>query len=259
MEPDTGAVTYFTPMYGDFRTYLTGTFCCVASSLEYTPRFNEGIYSKGVDRLWVNLYIPSTVEWNEQQITLAESGDVASGEETAKFIVTHCGSPKPVTLSFRVPYWIAAPAVLSLNGAELSRSIKPSTYLSATRVWHEGDTITLRLPRALRLERAKDSPSLVSIFYGPWLLAGELGRDHMPNDVGDKDANLNESPATVPTIVSSSSDPNDWLELEPNSCQVFQFKQVGPASGIRCRPLYDLHHERYSVYWPLRLHSRAVD
>jgi len=32
---------------------------------------------------------------------------------------------------------------------------------------------------------------------------------------------------------------------------VFKLKEVGPASGVVFRPLYDLHHQRYSVYWPL--------
>ncbi len=42
--PDTGAMTYFTPLRGDFRTYLNGTQCCVGSGIENTARYNEGIY-----------------------------------------------------------------------------------------------------------------------------------------------------------------------------------------------------------------------
>ena len=53
--PDTGAVTYFTPLRGNFRTYLDGTFCCVGSGIENTPRYNEGIYFQQDSSLWVNL------------------------------------------------------------------------------------------------------------------------------------------------------------------------------------------------------------
>jgi len=259
LEPTTGAITYFAPLYGQFRTYLDGTFCCVASSLEYTPRFNEGIYFAGGDQLWINLYIPSSVEWNEQQITLTEKGDVASGDETVQFTVTKSAREgeapaepaKLATLNFRIPHWIAGAAVLSINGREQSRTSKPSTYLSATRVWQEGDTLTLTLPAALRIERAKDSDSLGSIFHGPVLLAGELGREGIRRDVGDKDMNLRLPAVKVPAIVSSSPEPKDWLQAEPGNKQVFKAKDAGPASEIIFRPLFDLHHERYSVYWPL--------
>src|SRR5262249_13534807 len=118
-------------------------------------------------------------------------------------------------------------------------------------VWKEGDVITLTLPAALRIEHAKDSKSLVSIFRGPVLLAGELGRDGIRRDVGDKDVNLRVPRPSVPAIVSPSQDPKDWFEPDPSNRQVFKLKEVGPASGVVFRPLYDLHHQRYSVYWPL--------
>ena len=50
--------------------------------------------------------------------------------------------------------------------------------------------VTLEFPAALRLEKAKDDPSMVSVFYGPVLLAGELGHENMPDDFADKDARL---------------------------------------------------------------------
>ena len=176
---------------------------------------------------------------------------MASGDEAAEFTVTNSTNSKPATLNFRVPYWLAGPAVLSINGQEQSRTSKPSTYLNATRVWKEGDVVKLTLPAALRIEHAKDSTSLVSIFHGPVLLAGELGRDGIRREVGDKDMNLRVPRPPVPAIVSSSQDPKDWFDPDPATRQVFKLSAVGPASAIVFRPLYDLHHQRYSVYWPL--------
>ncbi len=62
MAPDSGAVTYFTPFHGQFRTYLNGSFCCSGSGLENTARYNEGIYFHKGDALWGNLYIPSELD-----------------------------------------------------------------------------------------------------------------------------------------------------------------------------------------------------
>jgi hypothetical protein len=43
------------------------------------------------------------------------------------------------------------------------------------------------------------------------------------------------------------------LEPQPANRQVFKAKDAGPASGVLFRPLFDLHHQRYSVYWPLNV------
>ena len=71
--------------------------------------------------------------------------------------------------------------------------------------------MTVTLPAALRLERAKDNPALVSVFFGPVLLAGELGRDNMLNDRGDKDAYLKTPAVAVPEIASAAANPAHWL------------------------------------------------
>jgi len=130
---------------------------------------------------------------------------------------------------------------------------KPASYLSLRRRWKAGDVIELTLPAGLRLEQARDDASMVSLFHGPVLLAGELGKDNMPgSDVGGKDAYLKIAAAPVPDIVSTSGNPADWLVPVPGDPSAFTFKGAGPANGIVVRPLFDVHHQRYSVYWKLR-------
>jgi DUF1680 family protein len=247
MAPDTGAVTYFTPLGGNFRTYLNGTFCCVGTGIENAPRYNEGIYFQQAGAVWINLYIPSILAGKE--LRLRQEGNVVNGDPV-HFIIESNGL-KPETIHFRIPGWISAPAVLCVNGKEQARSTKPSSFLSVTRRWNAGDSITLSLPASLRLERAKDIPSMVSIFKGPVVLAGELGRDQMPNDFADKDAYLKLANATVPALRSVSSNPADWLQPISGQDLAYEAKAAGPAPGITFRPLYEVHHQRYSVYWQL--------
>ena len=63
---------------------------------------------------------------------------------------------------------------------------RPAGFLlSLTRTWKSGDVIDLHLPLALRIRPSMDDPTMVSFFYGPVVLAGELGRDGMPaSDIG---------------------------------------------------------------------------
>jgi DUF1680 family protein len=250
--PDHGHMTYFTPLRGYFRTYLTDNSCCVGSGIENTPRYNEGIYFRRDDTLWINLYIPSQLIWKEAGLTLRQEGDITRGE-TVRVTVVNSSGGKPATVRMRVPHWVSGPAVLALNGQVREPTAKASSYVSLTREWQTGDVITLTLPATLRLERARDVPSMAAIFSGPVLLAGELGRENMPNDLAGKDAYRNVPPALVPEIMTLSANPSDWLEPVDGSPLVFKAHGAGPADGITFRPLYDLHHQRYSVYWSISI------
>ena len=248
--PDSGAVTYFTPFHGHFRTYLNGTFCCSGSGLENTARYNEGIYFHNDDALWVNLYIPSELSWRETGLVLRQQGDITRGDPV-RFTVVKPGA-RAVTLNLRIPAWVGSPATVRINGRPQRVDARPSSYLALRRHWKAGDVIDLTLPAGLRLEHARDDASMVSLFHGPVLLAGELGRDNMPaSDVGNKDAFLKIPAAPVPDIVGKSGNPADWLAPVPGDPSAFKFRDAGPATGIVLRPLFDVHHQRYSVYWRL--------
>jgi hypothetical protein len=158
-----------------------------------------------------------------------------------------------VTLNLRIPAWVAKPVTVRINEKPHGVDAKPASYVSLRRQWKAGDVIELALPAGLRLEQAKDDATMVSIFHGPVLLAGELGKDNMPSsDVGDKDAFLKIAAAPVPDIVATSANPADWLAPLPGDPSAFTVTNAGPANGIVLRPLFDLHHQRYSVYWRLR-------
>ena len=248
--PDTGAMTYFTPLHGDFRTYLDGTHCCVGSGIENTARYNEGIYFQHPGHLWVNLYIPSALDWSAQGLAIKQEG-FPPFTDKVRLTIVRAAHPAEATLHLRVPDWLSGPVALSINGRPQPATATPSSYLAVKRVWQTGDVVTLTLPAALRLERAKDTPSMVSVFYGPVLLAGRLGNDGMPRDFADKDAYLKLPPAPVPAIVNASANPADWLTLADASTLTFKAHDAGPASGLVFQPLYAVHHERYSVYWEL--------
>lgn len=55
--------------------------------------------------------------------------------------------------------------------------ISSGDYIILDRIWKSGDKVELTLPMSLHVERVKGNDSLGAIFYGPVLLAGELGTD----------------------------------------------------------------------------------
>jgi DUF1680 family protein len=254
MDPDSGAMTYFMPLYGNFRTYLDGTFCCTGTGIENPPRYNEGIYFQQGNSLWVNLYIPSQLDWREAGLVVRQDGDITHGE-LVKFTIFKAGT-QSANLNFRIPGWISGPPVLTLNGKVQERAGTPSSYISLDRKWRKGDIVKLKLPASLHLERAKDNSAMVSVFFGPVLLAGELGRENMPKDFAGKDANLKTPAVPVPEIARSFMKPADWLRPVHGASLAYTAHDVGPADGITFRPLYEVHHQRYSVYW--RVHEDSA-
>lgn len=251
MSPVSGEMTYFTPLRGHFRTYMNGTYCCTGTGIENTPRYNEGIYFFKENAVWVNLFIPSQFNWEEAGITMKQEGNGGAGEDVT---ITIIGSDAdtPNTIFLRIPFWVSSGVTLSVNGNLLAESPDASAYFPITRIWKTGDVIALTLPASLRLERAKDDNSMVAIFYGPLLFAGELGADGMPNDFTDKDAYLDAEPVSVPDIVVGDTDPSTWLEASEGSNLTYTAGNAGPATGLVFRPLYEVHHQRYSVYWKLQ-------
>jgi len=246
--PDTGNVTYFTPLHGNFRTYIDGTFCDNGTGIENTPRYNENIYFQQGSTLWINLYIPSEMTWDATGMTISQEGNAAAGEDV-RITIVKVGSAPQATLKLRIPFWASGTAKLTINGAAQDQVPATSTYATLSRDWKAGDVVGLTLPTSLRLEHAQDVTSMVAVFFGPILLAGELGSTSMPSDFADKDAYLTTAPATVPTITNSSTNPADWLQAVAGTPLAFKAHDAGQASGITFQPLYAVHHERYSVYW----------
>jgi uncharacterized protein len=238
-------------LHGHFRTYLDGTFCCTGTGIENTPRYNEGIYYEQGNTLWVNMYFPNEVTWEKGGMTIRQEGHAAIGEPV-KISIVKATDGTQATINLRIPFWVSGKAEVTINGTAAEPTASAGKYLALSRPWKTGDTLALSLPAGLRMERAKDVNSMVSIFYGPVLLAGQLGNSNMPDDFADKDKYLPTAPAAVPTISSSSTNPADWLERLDGSGLASKAQNVGPASGITFAPLYATHHQRYSVYWTLQ-------
>ena len=186
--------------------------------------------------------------WDATGMTIKQEGNAAAGEDVRITIVKTGNSPQ-ATLKLRIPFWVSGTTKLAINGVAQDPVPGPSSYVTLSRDWKTGDAVTITLPASLRLEHAQDVASMVAIFFGPILLAGELGNTNMPSDFADKDAHLKVAPVDVPTIANSSANPADWLSAVAGSPLGFKAHDAGPASDITFRPLYAVHHQRYSVYW----------
>ena len=72
--PEKGGFVYFTPIRPNhYRVYSqpeTSMWCCVGSGLENHTKYGELIYSHSENDVFVNLFIPSELNWKEKGIQL---------------------------------------------------------------------------------------------------------------------------------------------------------------------------------------------
>jgi DUF1680 family protein len=108
--------TYMTPlMSGTAREYSSEEndfWCCVLSGMESHAKHGDSIYWENGDTLFVNLYIPSTVDWHDARLELRTRYPF---EEDIDLTVRRLPGARPFTLALRLPAWASSHTLL-VNG-----------------------------------------------------------------------------------------------------------------------------------------------
>ena len=163
-------VTYFVPVRpGEKREYGNAGTCCGGTGMENHTKYQDSIYFRSADdgTLYVNLYIPSTLEWREKGFAI-EQRTRYPFEGASTITVTGNGR---LAVMLRVPSWVRRGYIVSVNGAAQRITATPGRYVRLDRQWRTGDRIEIAMPLSFRAERTIDDPAVQSIFYGPTLLA----------------------------------------------------------------------------------------
>jgi uncharacterized protein len=253
--PDTGGTTYHVSVKpGHFKVYGThddSMWCRTGTGIENTARYGEGIYFTGTNALWVNLYIPSTMELPERGLKLTQQSKFPA-EDKIMFTVA-CKQPANLSLHLRLPCWLASSAEVKVNGQSLAAKQIPAVgnYLALDRQWRDGDKVELRLPISVRVRPAMDDAKLVSFFYGPVLLAGALGTQDMPaSDVTTSPQGFHNRPVPpVPMLASIAPSALRPATDKPLHFTVPVSDGTNQTRSVEFIPFYELHHQRYSPYW----------
>ena len=120
-DPESGMVCYFLPLLsGAHKVYSTrenSFWCCVGSGFESHAKYGEAIYYRNDRGIYVNLFIPSTVNWSEKGITLRQETAFPSEEKTV--ITIKAERPVQTTVYLRYPSWSGRPSVY-VNGRKQS-------------------------------------------------------------------------------------------------------------------------------------------
>ncbi|GJN82015.1 hypothetical protein PLIIFM63780_005551 [Purpureocillium lilacinum] len=163
-------VTYFQPLTpGTVRDFGNTGTCCGGTGMESHTKYQETVYFRSADgsALWVNLYIPSTLNWAARGFKVKQETTFPRAD-TAKFTIDGQG---PLDLKLRVPGWVRKGFKVTINGHAIpGAEAKPGSYLTLSRTWKRGDVVEVKMPFTIRAERALDRPDTESLMWGPVVL-----------------------------------------------------------------------------------------
>lgn len=224
----TGACVYHLPLgsprnksflkENDFR-------CCNGSGIEAFATLNSGIYYHNESDLWVNLYVPSELNWKERGIVIGQTGDFPS-ESSVEFSIS-VKKKSAFNLHLFIPAWAENTEVF-VNGEKQPGNIAPSSYFDLKREWKNNDKVKLVFQYDFHLKSMPDNDHVVALFYGPVLLAFETSSELILKGTYDE-------------ILSS---------LSVTGQSSFQLNNGGQKYILR--PLYRIENESYGVYATIR-------
>lgn len=239
--PDGRVIYNLTLRQGGTKNYqsLFDSFtCCVGTGMENHVRYGEGIYFHDEKGVWINLFIPSELSWAERGLKLRQETSWPYGEKSTIRII----EMKDTNLVFRLryPQWAREGFNVRWNRRFLRGTSVPGSLFTLKGDFKAGDKLEIEFPMSLRTESMPDNPKRLGVFYGPVLLAANLGPFDDPKA---------SAPDFVPVLVTEGKDPGSWLRPVPGSALTFQTVGVGKPREVSLEPFFAMHDRRYTVFF----------
>ena len=254
-------------MYKTFGTQFDAFWCCTGTGSEEYAKLNDSIYFHDDSSVYVNLFIPSKLDWKERGLQLRQTTKYPNEQ---RITLTMDAAPsKPTTLKIRVPYWATKGVTVAVNGEPMDVTATPSTYLEIHHPWKAGDVVAVDIPMTLHIDQAPDDKQVQAAMYGPLVLAVRQGSEGLTNSMiyggsgpeGFDDgypmptvnlhfpARHRPNNAPVAAAVTSVADDGIWFEQTEGSLRYpLQFRTKGRGPTHSLIPLNLIMDERYSVY-----------
>lgn len=255
-DPQKGMCCYYTSMRpAHYRIYASrdsSFWCCTHTGLESPAKLGRFIYSRQGKDIRVNLFIPSVLSQKEAGVELIQENKLPESD-IVQFTL-NVKKKQRFTLYIRKPEWATNP-VLKIDGKVESPALGSDGYWAIDKEWNRTHTITLQLPMQVYSESLPGNDQYASLLYGPYVLAGRMGKENLPasfwgtmNNVATDTVDLKDLPAlhhseaALPTLLKRVSD----------NPLTFRMQTKG-FEHIPIVPFHSIHFERYTIYWPVDL------
>jgi hypothetical protein len=224
--------------------------------MENHGKYNQFIYTHNHDSLFLNLFIPSELNWREKEITIRQETGFPDEEQT-KLTVTRGSSH--FQLMVRYPSWVKDGALkITVNGKPVSYNAHPSSYIALDRQWKKGDVVLVSLPMHNTIEQLPNVPEYIAFMYGPILLGAKTGTEDLKGLIAD-DSRFGQMPAgqklpidKAPIIIEDDRSliVNELIPVKGKSLtfNAPSFTMLNPVK-VEFEPFFRIHDARYMMYW----------
>lgn len=246
--PEKGGFVYFTPIRPNhYRVYSqpeTSMWCCVGSGIENHTKYGELIYSHAANDLFVNLFVPSTVNWSAKKLRLTQQTDFPYQNQSDLRVETD--KPQALSIHIRYPKWTDNLTVL-VNGKAQPVAGKQGSYVAVRRTWKSGDRIAVRFTTSTRLEQLPDGSNWAAFVNGPIVLAAKTSTKDLTGLFADDSRMGHETKGKLYPITNAYAlvgDPATYLtKLKPADRLRFRL------DSLTLQPFYEVHDARYQMYF----------
>ncbi|MDR0908053.1 MAG: glycoside hydrolase family 127 protein [Rikenellaceae bacterium] len=252
--PHTGGLVYFTPMrpahYKVYSQPETSMWCCVGSGMESHAKYGEMIYAhRGASELYVNLFIPSVLTWEDAGVVVRQENSFPS--EAATHLTVETKRAKTFTLKIRYPEWTEGMTVM-VNDEPVAVEKMADGFVAITRRWRGGDRVDVAMPMYLSLEELPDHSAFRAVTYGPVVLASRDGEQDLVGQFADDSRNGHIAAGPkIPAPFTISVDGAAVDELVQPAEGELRFVMQTSAGPVELEPFWGLQESRYTVYFPI--------
>ena len=257
--PQHGGFVYFTPIRPrHYRVYSqpeTSMWCCVGSGLENHTKYGELIYSHTQKDLFVNLFIPSVLNWTERDIKLTQKTQFPYSNRSE--LILNISIPNQFNIGIRFPKW-ASDVKIWVNGKNQAFIAKSAEYILINRKWKNGDKILVELPMKTHLEYLPDSSNWAAIMHGPIVLAAKTDTSNLDGLFANDSRMGHEAKGKLYSLESAIAlvdQKRAFLgKIKPLKNQKFRFSmndlvQNPDFKNLELMPFFELHDARYQMYF----------
>lgn len=163
--------------YADYNNSATKFYhqdkwpCCSGTFPQITADYGISSYLSAPDGVYVNLYVPSQLSWNQHgtRCTLVQRTQYPYTSETSMELQME--KPESFAIYLRVPGWAGPATRVAINGKTEPSILKPGTFAPIQRTWKNGDRIEFAIDRSLRIMPVDSQhPNQVALLQGPLTL-----------------------------------------------------------------------------------------
>ena len=227
----TGLSQYHQPMGSNAVKKFSGLYdtfwCCTASGIEAMSEIQKNIWFKNSDSILVNMFISSTVIWDEMNTTITQYSDYP--DNLVSTLLIHVQEP----VEFKLILKEASVKTVKVNSMEVNL-VKESGYIIIQRVFDDEDRVEIEINSTLSLVPLKGCADIAAVMYGRILLA-QLGQNSYLIDINNE--NINQK-----------------FTKSQNEQLLFIMDDKG-ESHVEFIPIFRVEEEAYTVYLNLKNNS----